>query len=124
MPFEEIDAFREKMIKTIQEVGKRKKEEEREEQSSNSIKQDTIKRIEKKLKNKGIKAEELEPVNRNYREVIINSGETVDEILDAEERIERDINKKYRAKSGQDDRGREEHIEDPGKDIPRFPSKG
>src|SRR5215216_4262569 len=100
------------MIKTIQEVGKRKKEEEREEQSSNSIKQDTIKRIEKKLKNKGIKAEELEPVNRNYREVIINSGETVDEILDAEERIELDINKKYRAKSGQDDRGREEHIED------------
>jgi|ERR1044072_4817381 hypothetical protein len=113
------------MISAIQEVGKRKKEEEREEQGSNSIKQDAIKRIEKKLKDKDIKAEELEPNNRNYREVINNSGETVDEILDVEERIGRDITIKYEAKSGQDAEDYEEHTQGSSHQIPRrFPRQG
>ncbi|MEG7978727.1 MAG: hypothetical protein NY202_02210 [Mollicutes bacterium UO1] len=99
MPFEEIDAFREKMIKTIQEVGKRKKEEENEEQSSNSVKKDIIGEIENLLKEKNIKVEELEPNNRDYKAAINGCGDTMKEIVAVEERIKNDINLKYIRKS-------------------------
>jgi ABC-type antimicrobial peptide transport system permease subunit len=92
----------------------RKAEEEREKEPNredDSIKNDAIGRIEKLLKKKGIKAEELESSNRNYKEAINNSGETVDEILDVEERIQRDINKKHEKKNeNDDDSGHEGHV--------------
>lgn len=95
MPFEEVDAFREKMISAIREVGKRKKEQEGEEQSSNSVKKDIIKEIEKLLEEKNIRVEELEPENRDYKAVINGCGETMKEIVAVEERIKSDINLKY-----------------------------
>src|SRR5687767_11565585 len=87
------------MISAIQEAGKRKKKQKEEEQGSSSIKRDAIGRIENLLKKKDIKVEELEPINRDYKEAINNSGETVDEILDVEERIQSDINIKHIEKS-------------------------
>jgi len=95
LPFEEIDSFREKMIKTIQEVGKRKKEQEEEERSSNSVKKDIIREIENLLKEKNIKVEELEPNNRDYKAAINGCGDTMKEIVAVEERIKNDINLKY-----------------------------
>jgi len=100
LPFEEIDAFREKMIKVIQEVGKRKKDEEKEEQGINSTKKSSIKRVEDLLKKRGIKVEELEPNNRDYKKAINNAGETSEEVIDVEDRIKDDIIIKDKLRKG------------------------
>lgn len=96
MPFEEIDAFREKMISVIREVGKSKKVEP----VSDDIitKNGSIKRIENLLKKRSIKIEELELINRNYKEAINNAGKTSEEIIDVEDRIKDDIIMKSNAK--------------------------
>jgi hypothetical protein len=86
------------MISAIQELGKRKKEKETEDQGSNSRRKDSIKRVENLLTKKGIKAEELEPNNRNYKEAINNAEES--EIIDVEDRIKDNIIMKYDEKNG------------------------
>ena len=118
LPFEEIDAFREKMIKAIQEAGKRKKEQEEEEQGSNSVKKDIIREIENLLKEKGIKVEELEPENRDYKAAVNGCGETMKEMVAVEERIKSDINIKHIRKNEHNkhkDQGREEEWSFKGK---------
>jgi DNA-binding protein H-NS len=89
LPFEEIDTFREKMIKAIQEVGKRKKEQENDEQGINSRRKNSIERIENLLRKKDIKPEELEPNNRDYKKAINDAEEN--EIVDIEDKIKDDI---------------------------------
>jgi len=99
------------MIKAIQEAGKRKKEQEEEEQGSNSVKKDIIREIENLLKEKGIKVEELEPENRDYKAAVNGCGETMKEMVAVEERIKSDINIKHIRKNEHNkhkDQGREE----------------
>lgn len=67
-------------------------QEEQEEQGPNAIKRAAINRIENLMKKKNIKIEKLEPRNRDYRQVINNSGNTIDEILEVEDRIKTNIN--------------------------------
>ncbi|RHZ35419.1 hypothetical protein [endosymbiont GvMRE of Glomus versiforme] len=90
LPFEEVDAFREKMIKAIREA-----EKNRDDVPGNDeitiTKNNSVKRVEDLLKSREIEAEELEPANRNYKEVIFNAGNTSEEIFDIEERIKDDI---------------------------------
>jgi DnaJ-class molecular chaperone len=87
---EELEKFKSQMISAI-----RKKAEEKQEfafdNSTNQTKKNAIENIKKMLKRRNMKAEELEPNNRDYEKVINNAGETIDEILDAEERIKENI---------------------------------
>src|SRR4051812_49119273 len=82
------------MIKTIQEVGKRKKEQESEGQGVNAKRKSSIERIENLLRKRNVKAEELKPNNRDYKKVINDTEES--EIIDVEERIKDDIVMKER----------------------------
>jgi len=107
LPFEEIDSFREKMIKTIQEVGKGKKTEPVKEDIS--VKNDAIKRVEDLLKRRSVKIEELEPINRNYKEAINNAGESVEEILRVEMRIQDDIDIKEKERNNNQTGQQEEY---------------
>jgi glycine cleavage system regulatory protein len=95
------------MISAIQQAGKRKKDQENEEQSSNSVKKDIIEEIEKLLKETGIKIEELEPENRDYKSVVNNCGETMKEMVSVEERIKSDINIKCIRKNGYNNKDKE-----------------
>ena len=122
LPFEEIDAFREKMISAIQEIGKKSREDEKN-QEDNSRKDSSIKRIENLLAKRGIKVEELEPNNRNYKEVI-NSAKG-DEVIDIEDRIKDDIVLKDKIKKGNnvsENNSQTEHTTNPIYAEP--PSKG
>ena len=47
------------------------------------------------LKEKGIKAKELEPNNCDHKAAVNGCGETMKEIVAVEERIKSDINLKY-----------------------------
>ncbi|CAG8573018.1 3494_t:CDS:2, partial [Scutellospora calospora] len=47
----------------------------------------TVQMQKEKLKKHNVRAEELEPVNRNYKEAINNAGETLEEVVAVEERI-------------------------------------
>jgi len=98
LPFREVSVFREKMIKAIQEAGKKD-----EENSLNSVKLGAIQRIEKLLVEKGVKIEDLENNNRNYKEEInkINNSDMdkyIKEVITVEERISENIRLKAREK--------------------------
>jgi len=103
LPFEEVDAFRKKMIKAIREAEKNRDEVPSEDDELTTTKKNSVKRVEDLLKSRGIKAEELEPANRNYKEVISSAGNTSEEILDIEERIKDDIILKELKKRKNDD---------------------
>src|SRR6185437_1451515 len=104
------------MIKAIQEAGKRKKEQEEEEKGSNSVKKDIIREIEDLLKENGIKVEELEPENRDYKAAVNGCGETMKEMVAVEERIKSDINIKHIRKSEHNNREKNFEVPPPAKD--------
>jgi curved DNA-binding protein CbpA len=100
LSFEEVDAFREEMIMAIRKASKEKEEKPVDE--GDSVKNDAIGRIENLLKKRGISTQELELNNRDYKEAINNAGETVEEILKVEIRIQDDIDEKEEAKQRKD----------------------
>ncbi|CAG8659201.1 38312_t:CDS:2 [Gigaspora margarita] len=94
----DLDSGLEKMIKSIREAGKKD-----EENSLNSVKLGAIQRIEKLLVENGVKAEDLESSNRNYKEEInkIDSSDAdkyIKEVINVEERISENIRLKARKK--------------------------
>jgi len=101
----------------------KKKQENKGNEENNSRKESSIKRIEDLLAKRDIKAEELEPNNRDYRSAINSAEENV--IIDVEDRIKDDIILKDRAKKGQnssENKSETEHTTTPRHTIP--PSKG
>src|SRR5436305_15216248 len=77
------------MLSAIQEKVKENKFSE-----IDQTKKEVIERIERSLQRRGVKIEELEPHNRNFREEINNSKGNDKELIDIEERIKDDIWKK------------------------------
>jgi len=93
------------MIKAVREAEENRDDVPSEEDESTTTKNNSVKRVEDLLKNRGIKAAELEPANRNYKEVIFNAGNTSEEVLDVEERIKDDIIMKDIKKRKNDEEG-------------------